>query len=297
MEEKNMPLAENVGHVLQLTVTRETEFGYFLSDGTEDILLHRKEASRQYEIDETVEVFLYTDSQGRVAATDVIPLVTVGKYEWVKVTDAKPGLGIFLDIGIQKDLLLGEEDLPAHKEVWPAIGDLLCVTIRVNRNKRLYARLATDPIMEEMAVEATETAFNKNVHGYIYRTAKVGSWLFTAEGYKGFIHESQREQEPRLGEKVEGRVIDVKVDGTINVSLLQRKQDILDDDAQRVLDYLESRDGAMPYSDKSTPEDIAERFKMSKGAFKRALGNLMKNGKIYQEDRWTYIKKDEEDSN
>lgn len=297
MEEENMPLAENVGHVLQLTVARETEFGYFLSDGDEDILLHRKEASRQYELDEAVDVFLYTDSQGRVAATDVIPLVTVGKYEWVKVTDAKPGLGIFLDIGIQKDLLLGEEDLPAHKEVWPAIGDLLCVTIRVNRNKRLYARLATDPIMEEMAVEATETAFNKNVHGYIYRTAKVGSWLFTAEGYKGFIHESQREQEPRLGEKVEGRVIDVKVDGTINVSLLQRKQDILDVDAERILAYLESRDGAMPYSDKSTPEDIAERFNLSKAAFKRALGKLMKAEKVYQEDRWTYVKKEEVDSN
>ncbi|MDF2904405.1 MAG: hypothetical protein K0S25_2043, partial [Bacillus sp. (in: firmicutes)] len=138
-----MPLAENVGHVLELTVARESEFGYFLTDGTEDVLLHRKETSRQYFIDETVKVFLYSDSRGRLTATDKIPLVTVGNYEWVKVVDVQPGIGMFLDIGIQKDLLLGEEDLPAHKDVWPMVGDLLYVTIRVNRNQRLYAKLAT----------------------------------------------------------------------------------------------------------------------------------------------------------
>ncbi|MGJ7919546.1 CvfB family protein [Neobacillus sp. LXY-4] len=291
-----MSLAMELGHVIELTVARESEFGYFLTDGTEDVLMHKNEASREYALDETVKVFLYTDSRGRISATDTIPFVTVGKYEWVKVTDVQPGLGVFLDIGIQKDLLLGEEDLPAHKGVWPTVGDLLFVTIRVNRNQRLYAKLATDPIMEEKAVEATETAFNKNVHGFIYRTAKVGSWIFTAEGYKGFIHESQREREPRLGEKVEGRVVDVKMDGTINVSLLQRKQDVQDTDAERIYQYLLSRNGAMPYSDKSLPEDISERFQLSKAAFKRALGKLMKEGKIYQEDRWTYIKKEEVDS-
>lgn len=292
-----MPLVDDLGHVVELTVSRESEFGYFLTDGTEDVLLHKNEASKPYSLDEAVNVFLYTDSQGRIAATDTIPLVTVGKYEWVKVSDVKPGLGVFLDIGTQKELLLGEEDLPAHKAVWPIVGDLLYVTIRVNKNHRLYAKLATDPIMEEKAVEATETAFNKNVHGYIYRTAKVGSWLFTAEGYKGFIHETQRPMEPRLGEKVEGRVIDVKVDGTINVSMLARKQDVQDVDADKIYQYLLSRNGAMPYGDKSLPEDITERFHMSKAAFKRALGKLMKEGKVYQEDRWTYIKKEEGDSN
>ncbi|WP_147533204.1 CvfB family protein [Bacillus marasmi] len=292
-----MPLVDDLGHVVELTVSRESEFGYFLTDGTEDVLLHKNEASKPYSLDDVVNVFLYTDSQGRIAATDTIPLVTVGKYEWVKVSDVKPGLGIFLDIGTQKELLLGEEDLPAHKAVWPIVGDLLYVTIRVNKNHRLYAKLATDPIMEDIAVEATEKDFNKNVHGYIYRTAKVGSWLFTAEGYKGFIHETQRPMEPRLGEKVEGRVIDVKVDGTINVSMLARKQDVQDVDADKIYQYLLSRNGAMPYGDKSLPEDITERFNMSKAAFKRALGKLMKEGKVYQEDRWTYIKKEEGDSN
>ena len=116
----------------------------------------------------------------------------------------------------------------------------------------------------------------------IYRTAKAGSWIFTIEGYKGFIHESQRRQEPRIGEKVEGRIIDVKEDGTINVSLLPRKHEAIDVDAEKIYEYLLSRGGSMPYGDKSLPEDIDSVFGMSKGAFKRALGKLMKEGKVYQ---------------
>lgn len=289
-----MPLAEHVGQVIELTVARQSEFGFFLTDGNEDVLLHNNEAGRIYNEGENVKVFLYTDSKERISATDTIPFITVGHYDWAKVVDVKPGIGIFLDIGIQKDLLLGEEDLPAHESIWPIVGDLLFVTIRVNRNLRLYARLATDPIVEERSIEATREAFNKNVHGYIYRTAKVGSWVYTAEGYKGFIHESQREQEPRLGQKVEGRIIDVKEDGTVNISLLLRKQEVLDTDAERIYEYLLSRNGAMPYGDKSMPEDITERFNLSKAAFKRSLGKLMKDGKIYQEDGWTFIKKQEE---
>ena len=291
-----MALTEHVGHVVELTVVRISEFGYFLTDSTEeeDALLHKKEASRFYEEGEKVKVFLYTDSKERIAATETIPIITVGQYDWVKVVDVKPGIGIFLDIGIQKDLLLGEEDLPAHEEVWPTVGDLLFVTMRVNRNFRIYARLASDTIVEEKSIKADREAFNKNVHGYIYRTAKVGSWVLTAEGYKGFIHESQREQEPRLGQKVEGRIIDVKEDGTVNISLKLRKQESLDEDAERIYEYLLARDGAMPYGDKSLPEEITERFNLSKGAFKRSLGKLMKDGRVYQEEGWTYIKKEEE---
>ncbi|WP_338449080.1 S1-like domain-containing RNA-binding protein [Niallia oryzisoli] len=288
-----MLINESIGRVIQLEVARKTDFGYFLTDGTEDVLLHKNETQQDLELETSVEVFLYTDSQGRIAATTTIPKITVGEYDWAEVSDVKSGIGVFLDIGINKDMLLGEEDLPAHKSVWPQVGDLLYITLRVNRNNRIYVKLATDPIIDEKSVKATRADFNKSIHGFIYRTAKVGSWIFTAEGFKGFIHESQRQVEPRLGEKVEGRIIDVKEDGTINVSLLPRKEEALDLDAEKILSILNERNGAMPYWDKSLPEDIQNRFMMSKAAFKRALGRLMKEGKVYQEEGWTYIKKDE----
>ncbi|NRD78396.1 hypothetical protein HPT25_13570 [Bacillus sp. BRMEA1] len=287
-----MSLKDFIGQTITLTVARQAAFGYFLTDGTEDVLLHHNETDRELNENDEVEVFLYVDSEGRPAASTVIPDVAVGRYAWVKVADVNPDLGVFLNIGLQKDILLGADDLPVHRNVWPNQGDLLYITLRVARNYLLYAKLANDQVIQSISVSATRKDFNKNVQGHIYRTAKVGSWIYSIEGFKGFIHESQRKQEPRLGEKVEGRIIDVKEDGTINVSLLARKQESQDLDADRIYEYLMSRNGAMPYSDKSMPEDISERFGLSKAAFKRGLGKLIKEGKIYQEGGWTYSKKE-----
>lgn len=287
-----MPINDYIGRSIKLKVQRLAEFGYFLSDGQEDVLLHKNDIQTDMMIEEEQEldVFLYTDSMGRTAATTTIPEITTESYGWATVSDVKQGLGVFVNIGINKDMLLGKEDLPVHQSVWPKEGDMLYITLRVNRNHRIYVKLATDPIIQEMSIEADSKDFNKNIHGYIYRTAKVGSWIYTAEGFKGFIHESQRKVEPRLGEKVEGRIIDVKEDGTINVSLIPRKQEVLDQDSEIILSYLTLRNGAMPYSDKSAPEDIQDRFQLSKASFKRALGRLMKEGRVYQKDGWTYKK-------
>jgi len=287
-----MLLKELIGQTITLTVARKADFGYFLTDGNEDVLLHINQAQQELAEGDQIEVFLYVDSQGRISASTIIPEISVGSYGWVKVTDANPKIGVFLNIGLPKDILLGADDLPAHQSVWPNPGDLVYITLRVNRNNLIYAKLASDQVIQSISVKATRKDFNKNVQGHIYRTAKVGSWVYTIEGYKGFIHESQRGKEPRLGEKIEGRVIDVKEDGTINVSLLARKEESQDLDAARIYEYLMSRNGAMPYNDKSMPEDIQERFGLSKGAFKRALGKLMKEGKVYQEGSWTYVKKD-----
>jgi uncharacterized protein len=287
-----MTLQENTGRIVELTVARITDFGYFLTDGQEDVLLHHNDndTNREFKEEEKVEVFLYVDSRGRLAATTMKPHVTVGEYAWVSVVDVKQDTGVFLDIGINKDVLLGRDDLPVLESVWPQKGDMLYITLRVNRNFLIYARMASDQVIQEISHLATRSDFNKNVHGHIYRTARVGSWMITAEGFKGFIHESQRSREPRVGEKVEGRIIDVKEDGTVNISLLPRKQEALDEDATKILEYLDSRNGAMPYGDKSMAEDISVRFAMSKSSFKRALGRLMRDGKVYQEEGWTYKK-------
>ncbi|GKU81747.1 S1 RNA-binding domain-containing protein [Niallia sp. NCCP-28] len=291
-----MSLRDYMGQAVVATVVREAAFGYFLQveADEEDILLHFKETDQKFEIGDDVRVFVYTDSQGRVCSSTFIPKISVGTYDWMKVTDIKSGVGCFFDIGLKKDMLLGEDDLPVHEEIWPEVGDMLYITLKVNRNNFLYVKVATDPVIESISVKATRKDYNKNIHGFIYRTAKVGSWIYTAEGFKGFIHETERGKEPRLGEKVEGRIIDVKEDGTINVSLLPRKEEAMDKDAETILAYLNVRKGAMPYGDKSMPEDIQERFGLSKGSFKRALGKLMKEKKVYQEEGWTYLAKNEE---
>ncbi len=154
-----MSLHEFIGQTVSLEVAREADFGYFLTDGTEDVLLHKNETDKELEVNEKVDVFLYTDSRGRITATTTIPKVTVGVYDWAEVSDVNPGLGVFVNIGIQKDMLLGEEDLPAHSSVWPEVGDVLFITLRVNKNNRVYVKLATDPVVEEHAQTSRSGCF------------------------------------------------------------------------------------------------------------------------------------------
>jgi len=245
------------GTVLELTVDRETPLGYMFTDGEETILLHKNEATRELQQDETVEVFLYSDQKSRITATMTIPKGLNG-HEWMEVVEVLQGLGVFINIGIAKDALIPEDDLPVFEEVWPEVGDLLLCRVKTDRRGKLIGKLASQDVMLDRSINAPTDIVNQNVQGTIYRLLKVGSYMITNEGYVGFIHHSERKEEPRLGGIVEGRVIGVKDDGTINVSLLPRKQDAMDDDSKAIMDYLEMRGGAMPYSDKSAPEDIKE---------------------------------------
>ncbi|MDX8364524.1 S1 RNA-binding domain-containing protein [Cytobacillus sp. IB215665] len=279
------------GNIVTLVVERESDFGFFLSDGETSILLHNSEITSDIQLQQEVEVFLYSDHQGRIAATTTLPSITSESYGWVKVVEVKQNLGAFIDIGIKKDILVSGDDLPLLENIWPEIGDQLYCSLKTDNRGRLLAKLATEEIVAEIMNTAPKELSNRNIKGTIYRSLKVGSFLLTDEGYRGFIHHSERKSEPRLGESVEGRVIAVKDDGTINVSLLSRSHESMDDDSVAICKYMDDRGGAMPYSDKSAPEDIKQRFHMSKGAFKRALGKLMKEDKVYQEDGWTYFKK------
>ncbi|QNU33663.1 hypothetical protein IC802_12220 [Geobacillus sp. 44C] len=279
------------GEIMTLTVKREMPFGCFLTNGTEEVLLHKREANTTLAVDDEATVFLYHDHDRQLCATMKMPKITNHKYDWVEVVDIVPRLGVFVDIGISKDVLVSIDDLPPLRSQWPQRGGQLYCSLKTDKRGRLLAKLADDETMKQIAVKAPESAFNQNIRGRVYRVIKVGAFLISDVGYLGFVHESQWRNAPRLGEAVEGRIIAVKEDGTVNVSLLPRKHESINEDAAAIYTYLESRSGAMPYHDKSDPDDIQALFHMSKAAFKRALGRLMKEDKVYQKDGWTYIKR------
>ncbi|OZI13540.1 hypothetical protein CEW92_01560 [Bacillaceae bacterium SAS-127] len=280
------------GTIRTLEVKNEAPFGWFLADGEESVLLHHSEMTDDFDPDALIEVFLFQDHQGRLSATMKKPLITLDNYAWVEVVGVEEKLGVFVSIGITKDMLVSVDDLPFMFSVRPMVGDLLYCTLKLDRNDRLFAKPATEEVMQEQFATASKKDFNKDITGIVYRATKAGTFIITAEGYRGFIHDSQRKVEPRLGQKVDGRIVDVKEDGSVNVSLLGRRQEVQKDDAEDIYEYLVQRGGSMPYSDKSLPEEIESRFGLSKGAFKRALGKLMKERRVYQEDGWTHIVKE-----
>lgn len=282
------------GRVVNLEVGREVPFGYFLTDGDQEVLLHETEANRELASGETITVFLYRDKKDRLAATMTIPNVSKDTYEWLPVVEVRKSLGVFLDIGIKRDVLLSIDDLPEKFELWPKISDKLYCCLQLDKKGRLLAKRADEERMDGLTRPAIEAWFNHAFTGTIYRLVWTGSFMISDDGIQGFIHESEQEQEQRLGKKVTGRVIGVKEDGSVNVSLLPRKQERMGEDAEAILSHLQSRGGPMPYTDRTHPDDIQKIFGISKGAFKRALGRLMKERKVYQKDGWTHINKEQD---
>src|SRR5699024_6766912 len=233
---------------------------------------------------------LYLDKSGRTIATTKIPTVQIDVYGWAEVVDVIPGLGVFVDIGAGKDMLVSIDDLPLFEDVWPVKSDKLYVTLGTDKKGRLLALPATEENIFENREWAPDHLFNHSISGRIYKTSAEGSALVTEDDYRGFIHHTERKREPRLGELISGRVIEVKEDGTLNVSLRPYKKQSRIEDADTILKYLEDSGGRIPFTDKSDPDDIRGTFEISKAAFKRALGKLMKEGKVKQQDGNTYLK-------
>lgn len=279
-----------IGTVQTMNVLRKIETGYVLAKDGEEALLHHNETDHELEENQDVEVFLYNDKKGNIAATTTIPTVQMDAYDWSEVVEVIPKLGAFVNIGIGKEMLVSVDDLPLFEDVWPKVGDRLFVTLGKDQRGRLLALPATEGVIAREVELAPDELLNQPISGTVYHTSREGSAILTEDNYRGFIHHTERKTEPRLGELVHGRVIEVKFDGTLNISLRPLKQHSMGDDADAILEHLEGHEGIIPFSDKSDPDDIRGTFNISKAAFKRALGKLMKEGKIEQRDGNTYLK-------
>ena len=135
-----------------------------------------------------------------------------------------------------------------------------------------------------------------SVTGEIYNYTDRGAFLFSKERYIVFIDNKEMKVRPRVGETVTARVTFIREDGRLNASLREIKEKALVSDGDAILALLRDRKGKMPYSDDTSPEIIRDKFGVSKAAFKRALGHLLKEGKIEQRDGWTYLRGETEEN-
>lgn len=279
------------GEIAKLTVLSEEGSQWILTNGDVELPINASELQEEIAVGDAVDVFIYADRRGGLSATTMLPTITQDSYGWARVIRVDKTDGAYVDIGTSREVLVPAEDLPQLKNLWPEAGDHLYVTLRVEREGGLFGRLITEEKVEELYEGAFDDMHNKNIIARPYRLLPVGTFLLTTDEtpFRIFVHETEREQEPRLGQDITVRIIDVKDDGTLNASMLPRKHERLSDDAERIYKYLEDVGGKMPFGDKSAPEEIQEMFKMSKGAFKRALGTLMKAKRVTQADGWTEI--------
>lgn len=266
----------SLGQINKFRVERKTDIGYMISNGKEEFFLHFNECDgKTLVVGEEVEAFIFLDKKNRPAATLKMPLVTLSKSNFLKVVNITNS-GVFLDIGISKDMLLAKDDLPEKQFLWPQIGDVICGRLNI-KNKRLFIKMLNK---EEMLKNQTTTLEpNQTVNAYVYRIVKEGINLVDDNYNVIFVYYKNMRKQYRLGEKCEVKIININEDDYTGTLILQ-KELMIDQDALTIIKYLEENNRVMNYTSKTSAEVIYRVFKMSKAAFKRALGKLYKEKKV-----------------
>lgn len=252
------------------------------------------EEVEKYEVGDMIEGFVYINQKDEHVMMTVLPTVREDYFGWGEVAAVQHELGVFVDVGwIGKDLVISLDDLPIFKNLWPRKGDKLNVRLTVDDKNRMWGKLADVNYFLNIAKPGNNEMHNKNVSGTIVSALKAGSYVLLEDDLLGFIHPNEREEEPRLGKDVEGRIVGLREDGIVYVSLLPRAHEVLDEDAAMIFEILKRAENhRIPYNDKSDPDDIRAYFGISKGQFKRAVGRLMKERLVKQDNKGTYMTKD-----
>lgn len=246
------------------------------------------------ELGDSVEGFVYLDKNGNAKMTTDLPCCTKELYGWGKVEYVRRDLGVFLDIGLpDKDIVVSMDILPSEKSLWPKKGDSLLIRLEQDDEDRLWGVPAEEDYFFEKIVEGTKEDHNKEIEGTVFRAKLAGTLFVTLENKIGFIHPSEREAEPRIGEQIKGRVIGLREDGVLYTSLKPRAFEALEEDSLMILEVLKrAPDHKMNLTDKSKPEDIKKALGISKAQFKRAVGRLMKQKLVSQIDGQTVYHSD-----
>ncbi len=257
------------GHINRLKVLEKVADGFLLDGGKYGrILLPAREAV-YVQPDELVEVFLYTDSDDRVCATTATPRAVVGECAAMRVKTVGK-FGAFLDWGIEKDLLLPHSEQPEKLSV----SDRVVVYVtRDNRTGRIYASSRLHKYLEE---SSGPYKTGDQVELLIAAKTEIGYKAVFNDAYLGLIFHSDLSQPLRIGERIKGWIKSVRDDGKVDLSINTLDAGARDELEQRILDVLEKSGGRLDLSDKSSPEAIFKRFRVSKKNYKRALSALYK---------------------
>lgn len=258
-----------VGEFNTLRVIRTVDFGVFLDDGKEGILLPKRFVPAGLKVGDELEVFVYHDSEDRLIATTQKPLGTVGDIVALKAVSATKQ-GAFLDWGLMKDLFV-----PKSKQLGAMrVGGIYIVRIYIDEQTGRVA--ATEKIESFLSNEDLDLKEKDAVDLLVYRRTDIGYLCIINGKHTGVLHFSDIYQNIQVGDRLKGYVRKIREENKIDLALGERGYQRVSGEAGKILELLEQHGGFLPYHDKSDPEDIYDNLGMSKKAFKMAIGNLFK---------------------
>ena len=261
-----------LGEKQVLTVVKRVDFGVYLGGEEEKVLLPEKQVPEGIEIGDPVEVFLYKDSSDRLIATTREPRLVLNGLAVLKVAETGK-IGAFLDWGLEKDLLLPfkQQTVKAEK------GREYLVSLYIDKSERLCATMKVYPLLQ------TDSDYQKDdqVSAIIYeKSDEFGVFAAVDDKYSALIPKREAYGKLQIGDRISARVTEVREDGKLTLSVREKAFIQMDADAELIFRKIEAYDGVLPFTDKADPEVIAREFGLSKNAFKRAVGRLLKEGRI-----------------
>lgn len=263
-----------LGKKQKLTVVKEVDFGIYLGDEKEKVLLPKKQVPVGTNKGDELEVFIYRDSSDRLIATARTPKLVLGELAVLKVSDVT-SIGAFLDWGLEKDLFL-----PFKQQTEKVKPDDEClVTLYLDKSGRLCATMKVYHYLQ------TNSPYRKDdtVTGRVYEiSGNFGVFVAVDDKYSALIPKKELYggKKFQVGDIVTARVANVKEDGKLELSVRQKAYLQMNEDAERLMEIIESFEGVLPFSDKANSEVIRRETGMSKNEFKRALGALYKQRRV-----------------
>ena len=263
-----------LGECQELTVLRIRSNGAYLGEqeNGDSVLLPGAQVPAGCAEGDRLEVFLYRDSEDRLIATTRKPMLTLGQVARLPVKQISR-IGAFLDWGLEKDLLL-----PFAEQRGRVKRDSrVLVALYTDRSGRLCATMNVYPYL------SADSPYRKDdkVTGTVYEVQEeLGAFVAVDDRYFGLIPKQELYQEMRIGQEVTARVLRVRADGKLDLSPRHKAYKQMDDDAQVLRQLLRDYEGELPFTDKADAELIKRETGMSKNAFKRAVGRLLKAGEI-----------------
>ncbi|MGN0247398.1 MAG: S1 RNA-binding domain-containing protein [Lachnospiraceae bacterium] len=283
-----------LGEKQRLSIIKTEPFGVYLAEfmpkkgenlsDVEKVLLPIKQVPKDFGIGDSLEVFLYKDSKDRLIATVHEPAMTLGQIARLKVAQTSK-IGAFLSWGLEKDLFLPFKEQTRKVEA----GDEIPVALYIDKSSRLAATMRLYPYL------SIAKGYEKDdiVTGTVYEIApNFGAYVAVDDQYQSMIPQKELTKKLSVGERIEARVIAVKEDGKLDLSLREKSYMQMTPDGEKIMELLAANGGKLPVGDKSSPEEIKELLQMSKNEFKRAAGHLYKERKVIISDKEIRIKKD-----
>jgi predicted RNA-binding protein (virulence factor B family) len=265
----------NIGKKNHLKILKQVDFGFYLDGGDEggEILLPNRYIPKEAEVGDTIEVFLYFDSEDRIIATTEEPFAQVNECAFLKVTDIGK-FGVFMDWGLTKDLFV-----PFKEQIKPMqVGQYYSVYVYMDNT----GRIAASSKLSQFLKEQNEGCFiqGQEVTLHIISYNQLGYLAAIDNTHLGLIHKDEVFKSVTIGETLKGYIKSIREDGKLNLTLQPKGEALWDPLCEKIMNYIKEQGGSITLTDKSPPEDIYKLFQVSKVSYKKAIGRLYKEGQI-----------------